>query len=179
MIGRSLALTAGVCLFAALIAATADGLGGSSDGKWVPRQAMMSSGTAAASDTESDWYAGTHTLSREFDGHFYANVKVNGSTSRMLVDTGASVIALTGADANAAGLFWDANEVRPVARGASGTVYGVVRQLDVVDVGGFTRRNVRAMIVPDGLDISLLGQSYLGQIGSVQIEGNQMVLSGS
>ncbi|MEP0391022.1 MAG: TIGR02281 family clan AA aspartic protease [Erythrobacter sp.] len=175
MIGRYLALTAGVCLFAALVAAGSDV--GSSDegGDWAPRGAVAHTESTAT----NDWNAGSHTLSREYDGHFYATTNVNGASLRMLVDTGASVIALTGSDARAAGIYWDQSEVRPVARGASGTVYGVVRQLDVVDVGGFTRHNVRAMIVPEGLDVSLLGQSYLGQIGSVQIEGNQMLLSGS
>lgn len=175
MIGRYLALTAGVCLIAALVAAGSDAGSSNEGGDWVPRSAVAHSGSAAT----SDWNAGTHTLTREYDGHFYANTSVNGASLRMLVDTGASVIALTGSDARAAGMYWDQSEVRPVARGASGTVYGVVRQIDVVDVGGFTRRNVRAMIVPEGLDISLLGQSYLGQIGSVKIEGNQMVLSGA
>jgi len=175
MIGRYLALTAGVCLFAALVAVGADRGNSSDGGNWVPRAAAGQTGQTA----NSDWNAGTHTLAREYDGHFYATTNVNGASLRMLVDTGASVIALTGSDARAAGIYWDQSEVRPVARGASGTVYGVERQLDVVDVGGFTRRNVRAMIVPEGLDISLLGQSYLGQISSVQIEGNQMVLSGS
>lgn len=175
MIGRYLALVAGVCLFAALVAGGSDA-GSDQGGDWVPRSSVAQTSGTAASD---DWYSGTHTLTREYDGHFYANTSVNGASLRMLVDTGASVIALTGSDARAAGLYWDESEVRPVARGASGTVYGVVRQIDVVDVGGFTRRNVRAMIVPRGLDISLLGQSYLGQIGSVKIEGNQMVLSGT
>ena len=175
MIGRSLALTAIVCVIAALVAAGSDAGSSNEGGDWVPRSAVAHSGSAPT----SDWNAGTHTLTREYDGHFYANTSVNGASLRMLVDTGASVIALTGSDARAAGMYWDQSEVRPVARGASGTVYGVVRQIDVVDVGGFTRRNVRAMIVPEGLDISLLGQSYLGQIGSVKIEGNQMVLSGA
>lgn len=175
MIGRYLALTAGVCLFAALVAAGSDAGSSSDVGEWVPRSSLAQTGSPAS----SDWNAGTHTLAREYDGHFYATTNVNGASLRMLVDTGASVIALTGSDARAAGIYWDQSEVRPIARGASGNVYGVVRELDVVDVGGFTRRNVRAMIVPEGLDISLLGQSYLGQISSVQISGNQMVLSGN
>lgn len=178
MIGRYLALAAGVCLFAAFVAGGSDAGDPSDGGNWVPRGALAQNGQSGLS-AGSDWNAGSHTLAREYDGHFYATTNVNGASLRMLVDTGASVIALTGADARAAGIFWDESEVRPVARGASGTVYGVQRQLDVVDVGGFTRRNVRAMIVPEGLDISLLGQSYLGQISSVNIAGNQMVLSGS
>lgn len=175
MIGRYLALAAGVCLFAALFAAGSKSVGSSSGEAWVPKQSVAANSVGAA---DSDWYSGSHTLSREYDGHFYAQANVNGRSVRMMVDTGASVIALTGSDARAAGLSWNQGEVRPIGRGASGDVYGVVRTLDVVDIGGFTKRNVRAIVVPQGLDVSLLGQSYLGQIASVEIQGDQMRLSG-
>lgn len=118
---------------------------------------------------------GGHTLSRQFDGHFYASARVEGTGVRMMVDTGASVIALTGQDASAIGLHWNDTDVQPVARGANGTVYGVRAQLREVEIGGMVRRNVSAVIIPQGLDVSLLGQSYLSQIGSVEISGNEMV----
>ena len=41
-------------------------------------------------------------ISQASDGHFYADIRVNGSTNRFLVDTGASVVALTAGDAQAA-----------------------------------------------------------------------------
>ena len=116
-------------------------------------------------------------LNRQFDGHFYADSRVNGAPMRMMVDTGASVIALTGSDAYAAGLQWDSRDVRHIGQGASGPVYGVSVRLDEVEIGGMLRRNVSAVIIPQGLDISLLGQSYLSQIGSVEIENDRMSLS--
>ena len=76
-------------------------------------------------------------LQRERDGHFYADVTVDGVPSRMLVDTGASVVALTGDDAMAMGLYWDESEVVPVAQGASGAVYGVNTHLPRVRLGDF------------------------------------------
>lgn len=176
MIGRYIALAAGVCLFAAFFAQGSHSIGASAPSEeWVPKSSVAANTLQPA---DSDWYAGTHTLSREYDGHFYAQANVNGRSMRMMVDTGASVIALTGSDARAAGLNWSEDEVRAIGRGASGDVYGVVRTLDAVDIGGFTKRNVRAIVVPRGLDVSLLGQSYLGQISSVEIQGNQMRLSG-
>ncbi len=116
------------------------------------------------------------TLERERDGHFYADVVVDGVPSRMLVDTGASVIALTGDDASAMGLHWDPNAVRVVAQGASGPVQGVQTNLNLVTVGNFEARNVDALIIPEGLGISLLGQSFLSTIDTVEIAGDQMVL---
>ena len=115
-------------------------------------------------------------LERESDGHYYADVQVDGQSYRMLVDTGASVIALTGEDAEAMGLSWQADNVRPVAQGASGPVEGVVTTIERVSLGNHEAAGVQAIIVPEGLGISLLGQSFLGTIGSVRISGDQMVL---
>ena len=116
------------------------------------------------------------TIKRHRDGHFYADVEIEGVTSRMLVDTGASVIALTGEDAAAMGLQWDESRVAPVARGANGPVYGVETSLPQVAAGGFEARDVRAVIVPEGLEVSLLGQSFLSTIGRVEIAGDRLLL---
>ncbi|WP_162273600.1 retropepsin-like aspartic protease family protein [Aurantiacibacter gangjinensis] len=131
---------------------------------------------AVQSATGPSGWGGEVTLSREYDGHFYADVYVDGVPSRMLVDTGASVIALTGDDAHAMGIYWDDAEVMPVAQGASGTVYGVRAHLPRVRVGEFEATNVEAIIVPQGLGISLLGQSFLSTIGDVRIADDRMVL---
>lgn len=137
---------------------------------------------ARASDQSSSatdqWLAGETALQRGPDGHFYADVAVDGTTVPMMVDTGASVIALTGADAGAIGLSWDDADVRPVARGASGPVLGVAVVLDRVTVGGIEAEGVAAIIVPEGLGVSLLGQSFLSLVGRVDTQGDVMVLGG-
>lgn len=124
------------------------------------------------------WAAGETQLPRADDGHFYADVSINNASVHMLVDTGASAIALTGDDARALGLNWSQSDVAPIARGASGPVYGVALTLDRVQVGAHEARNVQAMIVPDGLGVSLLGQSFLSTVQPVRIEGETMVLGG-
>lgn len=122
------------------------------------------------------WVAGTTELPRAADGHFYADTAINGAQVNLLVDTGASVVALTARDARAAGLIWSAADVRPVAQGASGPVRGVEVTLDRVVLGGHEARDVRAIIVPEGLALSLLGQSFLATIQPVRIEADRMVL---
>lgn len=123
------------------------------------------------------WYGGDMVLERQGDGHFYAGVRIDTRDFPMLVDTGASVIALTGEDARDAGLDWSPNALAPVARGANGVVMGVPVRLDEVAVGDFVVRDVEAVIVPEGLAISLLGQSFLSHVGSVAIAGDRMTLS--
>ena len=127
---------------------------------------------------QQQWSASEVVLERSGDGHFYADVAIDGSTSNMLVDTGASVIALTGDDAAAMGVTWDEADVRPVASGASGAVYGVHVRLDNVRLGGLEASGVDAVVVPEGLDVSLLGQSFLSRIEKVEIDRERMVLGG-
>lgn len=124
------------------------------------------------------WLAGEVVLPRAEDGHFYADVTVDGGSALMLVDTGATTVALTGEDAEALGIAWNDGDVRPVAKGASGTVYGVPVTLEHVQLGEFEARGVAAIVVPEGLGISLLGQSFLSQIERVEMEQDRMVLGG-
>jgi aspartyl protease family protein len=129
----------------------------------------------AQQDTMS---GGEVVLPRAVDGHFYADVTIDGSTAHMLVDTGASMIALTDEDAAAIGVHWDETAVQPVARGASGLVYGVPVTLATVGIGELEAQKVEAVVVPDGLDISLLGQSFLSRIGKVEMDQQRMLLGG-
>jgi aspartyl protease family protein len=120
---------------------------------------------------------GPWTLVKQEDGHFYAEGTANGQSVRFLVDTGASMVALTDADAQRLGLFWNYSELQNVGRGVSGEVTGKPVEIPELRVGGMTVYNVRAVIIPQGLDVSLLGQSFLSKIPNVGISGDRMTLS--
>jgi aspartyl protease family protein len=115
-------------------------------------------------------------LAKQVDGHYYADATANGQPLRLMVDTGASVVALTAADAQRLGLFWNHSELQTIGRGVNGDVTGKAIQIAEMRVGGLTATNVNAVIIPDGLDVSLLGQSFLSQVGNVSIAGDQMTL---
>lgn len=176
---EAILLTLGVAAFVGLTAMPEDST--------IPAGESMAAGAEdapaansalARRESYAAWVAGTTELPRAADGHFYAEAQVNGSSVHFLVDTGASVVALTGADARAAGLSWSDAEVRVVAQGASGPVSGVAVTLDRLSLGGHEARNVSAVIVPEGLAISLLGQSFLSTFHPVRIEQERMVLGG-
>lgn len=116
------------------------------------------------------------TLRREDGGHFYATARANGRDIRVLVDTGATAVALTSADAEALGLYWNPAELTKVGRGVNGDVFGKPVMIPSLSVGDLEARNVKAAIIPEGLDVSLLGQSFLSQVGSVNISGDVMTL---
>lgn len=115
-------------------------------------------------------------LTRSQNGHFFADLDVNGQTIHFLVDTGTSSIALSAADARKLGFSWTEQELKPVGRGVSGPVNGKFVTLHRMQLGGKEAWDMEAAIIPTGLEVSLLGQTFLEKIGSVRIDGDQMVL---
>ena len=121
--------------------------------------------------------AGNGYASRELvragDGHFYADAQVNGAMIPFMVDTGASMVALTPADAQRAGIALPSE--RATARSAGGEVEVIPVMVDRIAIGPLEARNVRGAVAGQ-LPVSLLGQSYLQQIGAVEIHGDRMTL---
>jgi aspartyl protease family protein len=118
---------------------------------------------------------GSIALDRAADGHFYADVQINGNPVHMLIDTGASGIALSRDDAQSAGLATSIGMNDVVGEGADGAVRGEYVKLDRVELGPLSASGLNAVVLNSGQQ-SLLGQSFLGQFASVRIEGNRMVL---
>ena len=135
--------------------------------------------TDAGDDSESEAdrapEEGTIELERSYDGHFYADVEINGATIHALVDTGASGIALSREDARSAGVATSISMPDVVGRGASGEVYGEHVTLDRVVLGHQSAENMPAIVLNGGEE-TLLGQSFLSKFESVEIRGDWMVL---
>ena len=119
---------------------------------------------------------GETVLEREANGHFYTHAKVNDSELiHFIVDTGASVVALTVDDARRLGIDVDPSEFTVVGEGASGLVRGKDVMLKSVEVDGKRVENVRGVVL-EGSRLSLLGQAYLTRMGEVEMSGDYMVL---
>jgi len=112
-------------------------------------------------------------IARSEDGHFYAEAQVNGARIRFLVDTGASIVALTPADAQRAGIALPTERAK--ASGAGGEIEVIPVTIERLALGPLEARDVRGAIARD-LPVSLLGQSFLSRIGAVEIRGDRMVL---
>ena len=115
------------------------------------------------------------TLDRAPDGHFYAEAQVNGTPIHFLIDTGASGVALSSDDARRVGLPFFSDDFAVVGRGASGDVRGKLITLDRVTLGGKSVENVSGAIL-EGSEMSLLGQSFLARMGTIEITGDKMVI---
>ena len=112
-------------------------------------------------------------LVRSPDGHFYADAQVNGAHVRFMIDTGATIVALTREDAQRAGIQFGSD--RALVRGVGGPVEVIPVTIDRIAIGSLEASQVEAAVADD-LGVSLLGQSFLARVGRVEIEGDRMVL---
>lgn len=119
---------------------------------------------------------GNIVLHRQDNGHFAVNAAVNSFRVQFLVDTGASDVALTYRDAERAGLEpWNLNFNIPY-RTANGTAYGARVQIQSITVGDIKIYNVEGSVMKDGMDVSLLGMSFLDRLSSYEVRGNKMTM---
>jgi aspartyl protease family protein len=100
------------------------------------------------------------------DGHYWADALIDGKTVRVMVDTGATVVALTPADAARLGLRLTSGDFSATVITASGPVPAAPVALRTVAVAGARVEQVEALVVQRGLPHSLLGMSYLGRLSS-------------
>lgn len=115
-------------------------------------------------------------LAKAADGHFWAEATVNGKRVRFLVDTGATTVALTAADARRLGLDLGSLDFdRPVAT-AGGETRAALVELDYVSVAGARVDRVEALVLEKGLPSSLLGMSYLGRLSRIEATRTALIL---
>jgi aspartyl protease family protein len=114
------------------------------------------------------------TLLADSRGHFIADGSVNGVPVRFMVDTGATVIALPGSDARRLGMDY-LKGARGMVQTANGPAPAYRVQLDVVRLGDVQLNGVEAIVIEQGLNVALLGMSFLNRL-EMRREGELMML---
>lgn len=115
------------------------------------------------------------TLQADGRGHYMVSGQINGGSVRMLLDTGATSIALPASDATRLGI--DYKKGRPIyVNTANGTVPAYAVKLNTVKVGDIELNQVDGLVQEQGLPIILLGMSFLNRT-EMRREGEQMVLT--
>ena len=119
----------------------------------------------------------SHTIARDARGHFSTDGRVDGRRLDFMIDTGASVIALTESSAASLGIRPSRSEYNAPVSTANGVVKAARARLDSVAIGGLEVRDVDAMILPDGvLNENLLGLSYLSRLRRFEYASGRLVL---
>ena len=131
-------------------------------------QPMAASSAPAAGDAAS--------IAKASDGHYWAEADVNGSRVRFLVDTGASAVALTPADAERLGFEPKRLNYAYKVMTANGEAHAAAVKLASISVAGAQVANVDALVLDKGLDTSLLGMTYLGRLSGYEATKTALIL---
>jgi aspartyl protease family protein len=115
-------------------------------------------------------------LQQDFSGHYYTDVMLNGRRVRMLVDTGATNVALSGSTARKLGIAY-AKGLRRRSATAGGIVNSFLVHVNEIKLEGITRYNVPVSVIEGSHpDVPLLGMSFLGQL-KIQQDNGELVIS--
>ena len=117
-------------------------------------------------------------LPRADDGHFWALGRTEAGMVRFLVDTGATRVTLTRADADRLGLTIDPGAFTERVHTPAGPARAAPVRLDWLAVGPVRVEAVEALVFEEGAGVSLLGMSYLGRLERLSVDGEAMSLSG-
>ncbi len=130
--------------------------------------ALLLASPAAASVAE---------LKANGQGHFVTRAEINGRAVLVMIDTGATAVALSYEDAREAGLRPGSLDFNVPVGTANGITKAARIMLDRVEVDGVRVRDVEGLVLPEGaMQGSLLGMSYLSRLRSFKVEDGVLTL---
>ncbi|KLE33565.1 peptidase [Aurantiacibacter gangjinensis] len=110
------------------------------------------------------------------DGHFWLEAEVNGHRANFMVDTGATLTAVSQTTAEAAGLEARSGGLPIMLRTANGTVSAQSASIDELRFGNVAARGLDAVIAPGLGDTNVIGMNLLSRLASVRIEQGELIL---
>ena len=111
------------------------------------------------------------------DGHFWARVYVDGVQRRMLVDSGATVTAVSTSTANAAGLKVRTSMFPMIVQTANGSISAEVSEVRSLTLGDIAARDLPVVVSPAFGDTDVLGMNFLSRLKSWRVEGRTLILT--
>ncbi|MEN2785958.1 TIGR02281 family clan AA aspartic protease [Sphingomonas qilianensis] len=110
------------------------------------------------------------------DGHFWVRVKVGDTEQRMLVDSGATVTALSSNVAQAMGLKVETPLVPVVLRTANGSINAQTATIPELRIGNVVARDLPVVVSPAFGELSVVGMNFLSRLKSWRVEGKTLIL---
>lgn len=118
----------------------------------------------------------TISVPRGPGGHYRLRLEINDTPVDFIVDTGASQVVLSQADAERIGFDPRTLDYSRIANTANGVVRTAPVILNDVSLEGVTDRGVRAVVNAGELETSLLGMTYLGLYDRIEIANDELLL---
>lgn len=110
------------------------------------------------------------------DGHFWARARIDGVERRMLIDSGATVTALSARTARTAGLRIDSGIVPVILQTANGTIRADTAHIATLRLGDIAAHDLPVVVSPSFGDMDVLGMNFLSRLQSWRVEGSTLIL---
>ena len=110
------------------------------------------------------------------DGHFWARVKLNGYERRMLIDSGATITAMSDETARAAGIDMDSGKPPATIETANGEVQAAQANLQKLEIGPLKTEDLHVVISPSFGEMDVLGMNFLSRLKSWRVQGDELIL---
>ena len=110
------------------------------------------------------------------DGHFWVTASINGVQRRMLIDSGATVTALSPQTAREAGVDARTGLAPVVLQTANGTAPAKTGRVAELKVGNILARNLRIVTAPGLGRLDVIGMNFLSKLRSWRVEGRTLIL---
>lgn len=110
------------------------------------------------------------------DGHFWVTATINGVEREFLVDTGATLTAISPATADEADVRPNALGRSVMMRTANGTVQARLATIDELRLGNVVARKLDAVVAPGLGDANVLGMNLLSRLASWRVEDSTLIL---
>jgi len=110
------------------------------------------------------------------DGHFWVIATINGVTARMLIDSGATVTAISQQTAHEASVETGSGIAPVMLRTANGVAPAKTGSIEELRVGNIVARNLRIVTAPGLGGLDVLGMNFLSRLDSWRVEGQTLIL---
>lgn len=111
------------------------------------------------------------------DGHYWVEASINGTPARFLIDSGATITALSEPTARSAGLNYDIGEPGVVMTTANGKVEARRSSIATLTIGPVTASDLPVVVSPAFGEINVIGMNMLSRLKSWGVQNGEMVLT--
>ena len=141
-------------------------------------EAPMTIATAVSEPETSQPLGRKVLVAADNQGHFVTTFKVNGRPVDAMVDTGATVVALTASTARKVGISLSSGDYNHEVSTANGQVKVAVVTVDSIQLGKITLEDVQAVVIEDkALRTNLIGMSFLKRLDKYQVQDGALLLA--
>lgn len=110
------------------------------------------------------------------DGHFWVSASINGVKRRMLIDSGATVTAISEQTAREAAVDAGSGLAPVILRTANGSAPARTGSIDELRVGNIVARDLKIVTAPGLGNLDVIGMNFLSKLESWRVEGRTLIL---